>query len=180
MPNRQRSLPRRNQGFSLIELMIVVAIIGILAAIAVPSLQKSVRRSRTSEALMGLRKIFDGSVTYLDREHTNAVGDVVPPQFPQNAGPTPGDPPPGRKADPQPGDWDEATWEALDFAVTDPYYYTYAYRAGGSRQTAQFTAVSLGDLDGDQSYSTFFRGGRVETGREIRGFPGVARVWELE
>ena len=180
MPNIQITYSRRLRGFSLIELMIVVAIIGILAAIAIPSLQKSVRRSRTSEALMGLRKLFDGSVTYLDREHTNAAGDVVPPQFPGDAGPTPGDPPQGMKADPQPGDWDAATWQALDFAVTDPYYYTYVYLASGSRSTAQFTAISLGDLDGDQAYSTFFRGGRVEAGREVRGFPGVARVWELE
>ena len=69
---------------------------------------------------------------------------------------------------------------ALDFAVTDPYYYVYSYLSGGSRLTAQFTAGAFGDLDGDENYSTFFRGGRVESGREVRGFPGVARVWELE
>ena len=41
---------KKNTGFTLIELMIVVAIIGVLAAIAYPSYQNQVRKSRRSEA----------------------------------------------------------------------------------------------------------------------------------
>jgi prepilin-type N-terminal cleavage/methylation domain-containing protein len=169
----------KHHGFTLIELMIVVAIMGVLAAVAIPSFSKTVRRARTSEALLGIRKIFDGSIAYYDRDHVTPTGDIVPPQFPGSVGPTPGLPPRGIKADVQAGDWDHPTWSALTFAVADPYYYVYQYESVGTGFGATFVGIALGDLDGNQLASTFLRGGTIRLG-SVRGYAGVARIRELE
>jgi type IV pilus assembly protein PilE len=48
---------QRKTGFTLIELMIVVAVVGILAAIAYPSYMDSIRKSRRSDAINDLSAI---------------------------------------------------------------------------------------------------------------------------
>jgi type IV pilus assembly protein PilA len=55
---------RRNRGFTLIELMIVVAIIGLLAALAIPNFIRFQAKARQSEARSTLRAIFTAERGY--------------------------------------------------------------------------------------------------------------------
>jgi prepilin-type N-terminal cleavage/methylation domain-containing protein len=55
------------RGFTLIELMIVVAIIGILAAIAIPNFQRFQARARQAESLSNLKTLFTGLRTFSRR-----------------------------------------------------------------------------------------------------------------
>ncbi len=54
----------KNDGFTLIELMIVVAIIGVLSAIAVPNFQKYQAKSKTSEAKLHLSAVYTAQQSF--------------------------------------------------------------------------------------------------------------------
>lgn len=58
---------RRKAGFTLIELMVVVAILGILAAVAIPAFTTYLRRAKTAEAANNLGALFKAMSTYYNR-----------------------------------------------------------------------------------------------------------------
>ena len=58
----------KSQGFTLIELMIVVAIIGILAAIAIPNFIKFQARSKQSEAKSNLKSLYTAEKAYYNEK----------------------------------------------------------------------------------------------------------------
>ncbi|MBI1732627.1 MAG: prepilin-type N-terminal cleavage/methylation domain-containing protein [Gammaproteobacteria bacterium] len=69
---------KRTSGFTLIELMITVAIVGIIAAIAYPSYQNQVKKARRSEAQQLLLGASNKEEQYIleMRAYTNSFGDM--------------------------------------------------------------------------------------------------------
>jgi type IV pilus assembly protein PilA len=182
MLNRIRQASKK--GFTLIELMIVVAIIGILAAVAIPAFMKYIRRSKTSEATMNIRKLFDSSVSYFEAEHADATGGILAKQFPDVAAWTPAascGAQPGGKCAPSPSNWSTGTWQALNFGIDDPHYYQYQ-TAGATADTAGnvYNLEAQGDLNNDTKMSLFRRSATVSTDHSVKGGAGVYTVNELE
>ena len=69
--------PRRREGFTLVEIMIVVAIVALLAAIAIPGFLRARKRSQAARILNDLRSI-DSAVDQYAIENSKTSGQPVP------------------------------------------------------------------------------------------------------
>lgn len=74
----------RSRGFTLIELMIVIAVIGLLAAVAIPSYNEYIRRSHRAEAknfLMAIAQRMEQNYSITGRYDRNQAGAAVDQGF---------------------------------------------------------------------------------------------------
>lgn len=135
------------------------------------------RSAMRDEVTQNIRRIFDASARYFQEGGQDAAGRTIRHQFPP---PTPRTPSqvPCVAVEPDPGLWGADTWMALNFAIWDPFYFSYQYDSSGQGNSASFTISAYGDIDCDGVYSTFTQTGTVTEDLEV--VPGELLVLNPE
>jgi type IV pilus assembly protein PilA len=158
--------------------MVTVAILGVLAAVAIPAFVKYTRKAKTSEARQNIRRMYDGARSYYYDPMLSADGmQPAPHQFPGisefndfqdiivswplgmasltccvRGGPD-------EMCTPDPTLWTNSKMmRALKFSMDDPHRYGYGYMPNNTSDysgATAFTAYARGDLDCDDKLSSF-------------------------
>ncbi len=177
------------RAFTLIELMIVVAIVGILSALALYGVRKYIASTKTAEARNALGRMSEATVGVYEEERMN--GTVLPQgqqaslsrslcKSSSKSVPASITQVQGRKYQSTVSDWStdaaiNAGFACLHFTIDQPQYYMYSYALTGSGGNPgdTFTGIANGDLDGDGIQSTFSLTGAITPNYTINVAPNI-------
>jgi len=183
----QRKL-KKSRGFTLVELMIVVAIVGILAALAIYGVRKYMANAKSAEAKNSLGQLTKDASAAFNREKMDSavlaagVSTAVTSTLCQAATatvPASIDSVKGKKYQSAQSEWDADSqlkgWQCLKFSMAEPQYYMYGYAQTGGTIGADgeaFDATAQGDLDGDGVPSKFTLSGKIQS-RSVAVSPNI-------
>lgn len=132
---------RRQTGFTLIELMITVAIVAILASLAIPAFLRYQMKSRRSEVFINLRSIATAERSY-EQLYGNFVACTASPTTSLNDRAWPFDPT-------QPG------WDTLEWKPDGNVYCHYSAQLFTNTKGEWIRLAGLCDLDNDNKTATW-------------------------
>jgi type IV pilus assembly protein PilA len=150
-----KKLHARKGGFTLIELMIVVAIIGILAAIAIPNFLQFQLRSKTSEGKTNLAGIRTAQESYAAELDTYIAALRHPRAVPDNQKVT----------------WilPAAGFDTIGWAPEGDVYFVYDVVSGA---TTDYLATATSDIDFDGTQAEWIVGKDVANPGALLAGPG--------